>query len=270
MASTPAFQNLIRRIVKHGETFHPVQQGFMFATSDSGNTWYPSSGTPIPCNITGSNASTSNPPFLRFHYSFSSGGNRYYLPEGDTKIERIKVYCKYGTNDPFIEIHEADISDAEVYDANDYINTITVKINVETDSLDLSREIVKNLDPAFTEQNLQPYRFVFYDSSFGTSGMPPYTSPDVTEDENGVSIATQLSGLGLNDALSLTVYLDSVDFQGESIGGSLVGPSKYRVYTASDLLLDYGDMNEGQTSQVTWEQFDSIKFTYTNTVLDQQ
>ena len=100
--------------------------------------------------------------------------------------------------------------------------------------------------------------------------MPPYTSPDVTEDENGVSIATQLSGLGLNDALSLTVYLDSVDFQGESIGGSLVGPSKYRVYTASDLLLDYGDMNEGQTSQVTWEQFDSIKFTYTNTVLDQQ
>ena len=273
MASTVDFHNLIRRVIKHGETFYPVAQGFQFAVTDTNPVWYPTSGVPIPCLLAGSSA-TDDPPFLRFYYDYTSG-TRYYLPTGGGQIERIRVFCKYGSSEnPFTLIHEADISDEVTYDDNDYIDTITIKINIDTHKLELSQQIARYLDNNLStgKLDLKPNKFKIYDSTFHGGSSSSYESPAyVSTDDNGVSVATQLGALGLNDDLSVTVLFSNIEFAGETISNVLNGPTKYRLFTVGNMILDEGNIDEGsETSSVLWKQNDSIKFTYTNNVLDQQ
>ncbi len=273
MASTVDFHNLIRRVIKHGETFYPVTQGFQFAvTDDADPVWYPTSGVPIPCHLTESNA-TDNQPYLRFHYDYTSG-TRYYLPTGGGQIERIKIFCKYGSDETFTLIHEADISDEVTYDDNDYIDTITVQININTHEPEISQQIARHLDNGLSagKKDLRPNKFKIYDSTFNDSSatMTPYESGYIyTGGED--TVTTQLEALGLDDDLSIEVLFSNITFAGETIGSVLKGPTKYRLFTEDGIVLDEGNINEGsETSTIVWKQNDSIEFTYTNNALDQQ
>lgn len=299
MASTTVFKNMIRQVIRYNQEFYPIAAGFKFKVDGTNNVWYPNenSTSVIPCNIVGVEmdaAGNENPTtepstsaLLRFSYAWHATNNstRYYLPSVDSsddqntyedEIDKLRIYVKYANNhsslgivaQQFIQIHEADIDGQVEYDDNDFISTITIDLRVTTAFDPVNLNVIRKLTTNLAEDAkiVKPKYVKFYteNESYDISADREFDSNEVnTSSYDQIGDAD-----GFSDAFEVEFFADSLDTM-ESGTGTTHVPTKYKLYSEDDILLDSGAINESSdSSSVSWKSGDSIKFTYTNNALN--
>ena len=316
--STTNFLNMIKASIRRHIRYPITDVGFKLVATDSDGT---NSSAPFPSSgyIIGANpVPTQNQAKIGFQYTWTSGNYKYYLPAINAdnvreKITDIEVWCKFNiisstgvtitgndtagnsglSSNEWTHIHTASNTSGVTFDRNDYIESISVDLQLETSASALpAHRLVGRFFAQgtgnITDYDNRPYYFKFTGES--NNGEPPYLidtdnnsnfyTGEPTYDSNaqlvsGRSVMDQFNDINIitdgfpsSDGVRCNVFLPPQITAGGYVDQK---PISYELYTSDNTKIDEGELNEDSDStghDIPWQPGDSVSFTYTNNVLN--